>query len=99
MSTGRYGRFLLIRSPPAPRHPELANFDVQEREPVHLDLIAEIVGWFDLVALQEIRDDLSGLRALRERLPSDWALLFSEASGNDERQAFLYDAPEGPTGR
>ena len=70
----------------------LANFDVQDREPVHLDLIAEIIGWFDLVALQEIRDDLSGLRALRERLPDHWALLFSEASGNDERQAFLFDA-------
>lgn len=59
---------------------------------MHIDLIAEIVGWFDLVALQEIRDDLSGLRTLRERLSGDWALLFSEASGNDERQAFLFDA-------
>ena len=70
----------------------LANFDVQDREAVHLDLIAEVIGWFDLVALQEIRDDLSGLRALRERLPADWATLFSEASGNDERQAFFFDA-------
>lgn len=46
----------------------LANFEVQDREAVHLDLIGEIVGWFDLIALQEIRDDLSGLRALRARL-------------------------------
>jgi len=76
----------------------VANFEVQDREPAHLDLIAEIVGWFDLVALQEVRDDLSGLRALRERLPEDWALLFSEASGNDERQAFAFDTAKTTIG-
>jgi endonuclease/exonuclease/phosphatase family metal-dependent hydrolase len=76
----------------------LANFEVQERETVHLDLIAEIVSWFDLVALQEIRDDLTGLRGLRERLPEGWAMLFSEASGNDERQAFLFDARKARVG-
>ena len=76
----------------------LANFEVQDREPVHLDLIAEIIGWFDLVALQEIRDDLSGSRALRERLRGNWAMLFSEASGNDERQAFVFDAQKARLG-
>lgn len=76
----------------------IANFDVQEREPEHLQLIAAMVGWFDLVALQEIRDDLSGLLALRERLPEGWALLFSEASGNDERQAFAFDTRKARVG-
>ena len=76
----------------------LANFEVQDREAVHLDLIGEIVGWFDLIALQEIRDDLSGLRALRARLPRGWALLFSEASGNDERQAFAFDSAKTRVG-
>src|SRR3954454_16061666 len=70
----------------------IANFDVQEREEAHLDLIAEIVGWFDLVAVQEIRDDVTGLRALKARLPRPWQILFSEAGGNDERQAFVYDS-------
>jgi len=70
----------------------VANFEVQEREEAHLDLIAEIVGWFDLVALQEIRDDVTGLRALKARLPRPWQILFSEAAGNDERQAFVYDS-------
>ena len=76
----------------------VANFEVQERESSHLDLIAEVVGWFDLVALQEVRDDLSGLRALRERLPKSWSLLFSESSGNDERQAFAFDARKARVG-
>ncbi len=29
---------------------------MQDRESVHLDLVAEVVGWFGLVALQESRD-------------------------------------------
>jgi hypothetical protein len=70
----------------------LANFDVQEREEVHLDLIAEILSWFDLIAVQEIRDDVTGLRGLKARLPRGWQILFSEAAGNDERQAFVYDS-------
>ncbi len=76
----------------------VANFEVQEREAVHLDLIAEMVSWCDVVALQEIRDDLTGLRALRERLPGEWALWFSEASGNDERQAFAFDTRKARVG-
>ena len=43
----------------------IANFEVQDREAAHLDLIAEIVGWFDLIAVQEIRDDVTGLRGLK----------------------------------
>ena len=69
----------------------VANFDIQHREPAHFDLIAEMVSWFDIVALQEIRDDLTGLLALKSRLPGGWAMVFSEAGGNDERQAFLWD--------
>ena len=58
----------------------IANFEVQDREPAHLDLIAEVVGWFDLIAVQEIRDDVTGLRGLKERLPRQWQILFSEAA-------------------
>ncbi len=76
----------------------VANFEVQEREPGHLDLIAELVGWFDLVALQEVRDDLTGLLALKQRLPRGWKVIFSEASGNDERQAFVFDGEKAAVG-
>lgn len=50
------------------------------------------MGWFDIVAMQEVNDDLSGLRALMERLPRHYRVLFSEASGNQERAAFVYDS-------
>jgi endonuclease/exonuclease/phosphatase family metal-dependent hydrolase len=70
----------------------IANLGVQARLDSDYELIAEIVGWFDLVAVQEVNDDLRGIEAIHERLPKRYDLLFSDASGNRERQAFLYDS-------
>ena len=58
-------------------------------------LIAEMLGWFDLVAVQEVADDLAGLYAVRELLPDSYRLLISDTAGNDERAAFVYDAARG----
>jgi endonuclease/exonuclease/phosphatase family metal-dependent hydrolase len=51
-----------------------------------------MASWFDLVAVQEVNDDLRGIEAIHSHLPSRYDLLFSDASGNRERQAFLYDS-------
>jgi len=69
----------------------IANLGVQKRADDDYTLIAEMIGWFDLVAVQEVNDNLAGILAIKARLPSNWRLLFSDASGNRERQAFLYD--------
>ena len=69
----------------------IANLGVQERLDSDYELMAEIVGWFDLVAIQEVNDDLRGIEAIHSKLPARYDLLFSDASGNEERQAFLYD--------
>jgi endonuclease/exonuclease/phosphatase family metal-dependent hydrolase len=69
----------------------IANLGVQRRLESDYQLIAEIVGWFDLVAVQEVNDNLAGIFAIKASLPERYALLFSDASGNRERQAFLYD--------
>jgi endonuclease/exonuclease/phosphatase family metal-dependent hydrolase len=69
----------------------VANLGVQDRDDSDYALIAELISWFDLIAVQEVNDDLRGIRAIHERLPADYRLLFSDASGNRERQAFLYD--------
>lgn len=69
----------------------LANLGVQQRRPSDYRLIAEVCSWFDLVAIQEVNDKLTGLDALRAALPDGYRALFSEASGNQERQAFVYD--------
>jgi endonuclease/exonuclease/phosphatase family metal-dependent hydrolase len=70
----------------------IANLGVQKRRPNDYKLLAEICSWFDIVAVQEVNDDLTGLRALKDALPDHYRALFSEASGNQERQAFVYDS-------
>jgi endonuclease/exonuclease/phosphatase family metal-dependent hydrolase len=69
----------------------IANLGEQKRRDKDYRIIAEIVGWFDIVAIQEAKDNLSGLRAILAALPPSWRTLFSDHSGNDERLAFLYD--------
>lgn len=69
----------------------VANLGVQQRDPGDYRLIAEMIGWFDIVAIQEVNDDLKGILAIRDALPTNYKLLFSGAGGNHERQAFLYD--------
>ncbi len=69
----------------------VANLGVQDRLDSDYALIAEVMSWFDLVAVQEVNDDLRGIEAIHDHLPSRYDLLFSDASGNRERQAFLYD--------
>jgi exonuclease III len=58
--------------------------------------IAEIISSFDLVALQEVRNDLSALQQVMRILGSDWHCVFTDVSdssngGNSERMAFVFD--------
>jgi endonuclease/exonuclease/phosphatase family metal-dependent hydrolase len=57
--------------------------------------IAEIVSRFDLIAIQEVRRDLTALKTLARHLGGHWKYLVTDttegAPGNDERLAFLYD--------
>jgi endonuclease/exonuclease/phosphatase family metal-dependent hydrolase len=69
----------------------IANLGVQDRLDSDYALIAEMIGWFDLVAVQEVNDDLRGIETIHSKLPARYDLLFSDASGNQERQAFLFD--------
>jgi endonuclease/exonuclease/phosphatase family metal-dependent hydrolase len=70
----------------------IANFGVQERREKDLELLAEILGWFDLVAIQEVATNLKHLYSVRELLPASHRLLISDTGGNDERTAFLFDS-------
>jgi hypothetical protein len=54
-------------------------------------LLAEVIGWFDLVAPQEVNDDLRGLHGIQAELSDDYATIFNDPGGNRERFAFLYD--------
>jgi endonuclease/exonuclease/phosphatase family metal-dependent hydrolase len=70
----------------------IANLGVQERRDKDHRLIAEILSWFELAAIQEVNADLSGLRAIQQHLPNRYRVLFSDPGGNDERYTFIYDS-------
>jgi len=58
--------------------------------------IAEIISRFDLVAIQEVREDLTPIRHLISILGSWWDMLATDVTmgrrGNGERMVFLYDS-------
>lgn len=69
----------------------LANLGAQQRRDQDRSLIAEVISWFDLVAIQECRENFGDLFDLQHKLRDTYAVLMSDASGNNERLAFLYD--------
>lgn len=58
--------------------------------------MAEIIDCFDLVAVQEVRDDLFALQRLMDALGKHWQYICTDvtlgAGGNGERMAFLFDS-------
>lgn len=57
--------------------------------------LAEIVSRFDVVALQEVRRDLGGLRLLMQALGPSWGWTLTDFTrgdaGGQERMAFVFD--------
>ncbi len=57
--------------------------------------IAEIISAFDVVAIQEVNKDLSGLNIVMRILGPDWDYITTDnvegTSGNSERMTFVYD--------
>lgn len=70
----------------------IANLGLQKRNPSDYQILAEILSWFDIVALQEVHDNLDGLRAILGNLPNSYKALFSDKAGNEERMAYVYDS-------
>ncbi len=53
--------------------------------------IAEVISAFDLVAVQEVNEDLTEFEKLMRLLGPHWTYIVTDASGNLERLAFVYD--------
>jgi len=70
----------------------IANLGLQKRWQQHARLIAEIIEWFDVMAVQEVNYNLEGLRPIESELPSHYNLIFSDKAGNNERFAYIYDS-------
>ena len=78
----------------------LATWNIREfgRKPrvkASLHYIAEILGQFDLIAVTEVRDNVTDLAAVLRILGPYWRVVFSDyvrdPGGNRERVAYVYD--------
>jgi endonuclease/exonuclease/phosphatase family metal-dependent hydrolase len=72
---------------------ESAKYGPRQREALYY--IAEIIDHFDIVAVQEVRDDLTSLERVMDILGSSWEYLLTDVTagtqGNKERMAFVFD--------
>jgi endonuclease/exonuclease/phosphatase family metal-dependent hydrolase len=74
---------------------QTGSHDSPKRNLTDVCAIAEIVSRFDVVAIQEVRSDLTALRTLMRRLGPDWGFLVTDVTagqrGNDERLTYVFD--------
>jgi len=77
----------------------LTNFGMQKREDKHLKIMAEIIRPFDIIAVQEIADNLKHFKKLMTFLGKDFDEIYTDTAGNDERTGFLFNTKRVvPTG-
>lgn len=74
---------------------ESGETDDKERDVFSIKAIAEIVSRFDVVAIQEVARDISGLQMLVRTLGPSWGLILTDVTkgkkADGERLAFVYD--------
>jgi endonuclease/exonuclease/phosphatase family metal-dependent hydrolase len=61
------------------------------RLPESLLYIAEVISAFDLVAVQEVNEDMTEFQTVMRLLGPFWNYIVTDQSGNMERLAFVYD--------
>jgi len=73
----------------------IREFGKKRRLKASIYYIAEILNQFDLIALTELRDDLSDLDRVMDLLDRNWEIVFSDYTGdpggNSERIGYLFD--------
>lgn len=72
--------------------------DSPKRNRGDIYLIAEILSRFDIVAVQEVQDNLSALREVMKCLGSDWAFHVTDVTegGAADRERLAYIYPSAP---
>jgi endonuclease/exonuclease/phosphatase family metal-dependent hydrolase len=70
--------------------------DSPQRDLLSVLCIAKIASRFDVIAVQEVKDNIKGLRDMMKVLGPEWGFLLTDTNrgdpGNDERMAFVYDS-------
>lgn len=70
----------------------IANLGAQKREENHLRILAEIISWFDVIAIQETKENVSDLLSIVTMLPKTYRFILSDEGGNNERMVFIFNA-------
>jgi len=70
----------------------IANLGQQLRRGDDLALIAEVLSWFDVIAVQECRENFADLYDIAFRMGKKYRVVMSDPGGNHERLAFVYDS-------
>ena len=75
---------------------EAGKNDSPQRDKQSLLCIVEIIKSFDIIAVQEVKDNIKCLRETMRLLGPDWSFLMTDVTkggpGNGERLAFIFDA-------
>lgn len=71
------------------------NGDSPKRDLQSLLAIADVVSRFDVIAIQEVRDNIRALRHLLKVLGPNWSFIMTDVTlgdaGNNERMSYLFD--------
>lgn len=62
------------------------------KEDKAITYFAKIIKNFDVIAIQEVKDDLGGIEKLQRLLKKRYRFIFSDPAGNGERLVFCYDS-------
>lgn len=69
----------------------LTNFGEQERQDEHIEIMAEVIKPFDIVAIQEVADNLDHLNTFLSKLGGDWDAIYTDIADNRERLGYLFN--------
>lgn len=69
----------------------IANLGVHKRRLSDVKVIAEILSWFEIIAVQEVADNLVDFELVLNELPGHFDWVFNDRAGNDERSAYIFD--------
>src|SRR5437868_12019351 len=56
----------------------IANLGAQEREDAHLKIIAEILSWFDIIAVEEVKENSEHFQKIVAFMGKPYAFIFSD---------------------
>jgi endonuclease/exonuclease/phosphatase family metal-dependent hydrolase len=70
----------------------IANLGEQQRQKEHLKIIAELISWYDLIAIQETKENSEDFQTIVGLLGKPYKFIFSYEGGNRERMAFIYNS-------